>query len=140
MTTFRKISRLLATPLALALFLSFGPLPAAQAAMVSTDQLIERSAAPGDRERVKSFLAREDVRRQMAALGVDADETAARIAGLSDTEAERIANRLDQLPAGQDSTVGPIVGAFVLIFIILLITDLLCFTRVFSFTECAVKK
>jgi hypothetical protein len=33
--------------------------------------------------------------------------------------------------------VGPIVGAAVLIFIILLITDILCLTSVFNFTRCA---
>jgi hypothetical protein len=49
-----------------------------------------------------------------------------------------ITTRIDELPAGQ-SAIGIIVGAVVLIFIVLLITDLLCLTSVFNFTRCAVK-
>ncbi|NIR30801.1 MAG: PA2779 family protein, partial [Gammaproteobacteria bacterium] len=97
----------------------------------------QQSTEARDRERVQSFLAREDVRRQMEALGVDPKEAAARVAGLSGKELQRIVNRLDELPAGQGSVVGPIVGAVVLIFVILLITDLLCLTSVFPFTRCA---
>ena len=93
-----------------------------------------------DRERVQSFLMREDVQRQIKALGVDADEAAKRVAGLSDAEVEQIVSRLDRLPAGQDSTVGPIVGALLIIFIVLLITDLLCFTKVFPFTHCVERR
>jgi hypothetical protein len=46
--------------------------------------------------------------------------------------------KLDELPAGQ-SAIGIIVGAAVLIFLVLLITDLLCLTSIFNFTRCAAK-
>ena len=51
-------------------------------------------------------------------------------AALSDDEVAQLAARMDSLPAG-----GEIIGALVLIFIILLITDILGFTKVFPFTK-----
>jgi hypothetical protein len=139
MTTFRKLSRVLAMPVALAMFLNLGLLPAAQAAMVPTDQIIDQSTASGDRERVVSFLAREDVQRQMEKLGVNADDAAARVAGLSDAEVQKIVNKLDELPAGQDA-LGTILGVLVFILVLLLITDILCFTSFYPFTKCVTAK
>lgn len=139
MTTFRKLSRMLAMPVALAMFLNLGVLPAAQAAMVPTDQVIDQSSAASDRARVNSFLAREDVQRQMETLGVDPDDAAARIAGLSDSEVQKIVNKLDELPAGQDA-IGTILGVLVFILIVLLITDILCFTTFYPFTKCVTAK
>lgn len=135
MTKFRKLSRYLAMPVALAMFFNLGVLPAAQAAMVPTDQVIEQSSVAKDRARVQSFLAREDVQQQMEALGVDPENAAARVAGLSDAEVQKIANKLDELPAGQDA-VGTILGVLVIILLVLLITDILCVTSFYPFTKC----
>ncbi|HSS64349.1 MAG TPA: PA2779 family protein [Gammaproteobacteria bacterium] len=139
MTTFRKLSRVLAMPVALAMFLNLGVLPAAQAAMVPTDQVIDQTSADSDRERVRSFLAREDVQRQMETLGVDPDDAAARVAGLSDAEVQKIVNKLDELPAGQDA-IGAILGVLVIILLVLLITDILCFTTFYPFTKCVTNR
>ncbi len=135
MTKFRKLSRYLAMPVALAMFFNLGVLPAAQAAMVPTDQVIEQSSVAKDRERVQSFLAREDVQQQMETLGVDPENAAARVAGLSDAEIQKIASKLDELPAGQDA-VGTILGVLIIILVVLLITDILCFTSFYPFTKC----
>ena len=70
----------------------------------------------------------------MAALGVDPAEAARRVGGLSDAEVQRIAGELDRLPAGQGA-VGAVIGAALLIFIVLLITDLLGLTDVFPFVR-----
>lgn len=136
--TFQGICRVLALPMALVLFLEIGPLPVAHAAMVSTEQVIREEAATEDRKRVMNFLAREDVRREMEVLGIDPEEAAARTKALSDEEITRIATTLDEMAAGGNA-VGAIVGAIVLVFIILLVTDLLCLTRVFPFTRCPAK-
>jgi hypothetical protein len=87
-----------------------------------------------DRARVLAFLDRAEVREQIAALGVDPNEAAARIAALSDAQVREIAGQLDQLPAGQ-SAVGAVVGAIVIIFLVLLVTDLLGLTNVFPFVR-----
>lgn len=139
MTTFRKLSRALAMPVALAMFLNLGVLPAAQAAMVPTDQFIDQSQASADRERVMSFLAREDVQRQMEALGVDPGDAAARVAGLSDVEVQKIVNKLDEMPAGQDA-LATLFGVLIFILVVLLITDILCFTSFYPFTKCVTSK
>jgi hypothetical protein len=138
MMTFQKMSRVLALPMALVLFLEVGPLPVAHAALVSTEQVIQEGAAAENRARVMSFLAREDVRREMAALGINPAEAAARTQALSDEEIARIANKLDATAVGGDA-IAVIVGAILLLFIILLVTDLLCLTKVFPFTRCPSK-
>ena len=81
-----------------------------------------------------AFLDRAEVRKQIAALGVDPNEAAARVAALSDAQVREIAGQLDQLPAGQ-SAVGAVVGAILIIFLVLLVTDLLGLTNVFPFVR-----
>jgi len=137
--TFQRICRALALPMALVMFVEVGPLPVAHATMVSTEQVIREDAATEDRARVMNFLAREDVRREIEALGIDPEEAAARTKALSDEEITRIAHKLDETAVGQDA-VAVIVGALLLVFVILLITDLLCWTKVYPFTLCAAKK
>jgi hypothetical protein len=129
-----QLRRHVALALAVVMFVLTGPLDAAHAALITSGQAIEAGAAGGERDRVAAFLAREDVREEMVALGVDPVEAVNRVAGLSDAEVRRIAGHLDQLPAGQ-SAVGAVIGAALLIFLILLITDLLGLTNVFPFVR-----
>ena len=142
---FRKLYRALVLPVAVLFLTAVGPLPAAQAAMIQTDQVEtgkaldgvpESTAAAQDREEVLSFLAREDVREQMQDLGVDPAEAEARVAAMSDAEVQGLAGKLDNAKAGE-GPLGAIVGAAVFVFVVLLITDILCFTDVFPFTKCA---
>ena len=111
------------------------PVGPAVAALVPTDQLIASHELSVERERVASFMAREDVQNELSKYGVDRDEAAARVAALSDREISDIATRIDELPAGQDAGTA-IISAALTVFIILLITDLLCLTSVFNFTRC----
>ena len=104
----------------------------AQAGMLPTDTVLKQSSSA--RERIASALERRDVRTQLEALGVNPADVSARVAALSDDEAAQLATRIDQLPAGGDG-VGAVVGALVLIFIVLLITDILGLTHVFPFTK-----
>jgi len=129
-----QLRRRVALALALVLFALTGPVDAARAALVTTEQAIAGQVAGGERARVSAFLARADVRAQMVALGVDPAEAAQRVAGLSDAEVQRIAGHLDRLPAGQ-SAIGAVVGAVVIIFLVLLVTDLLGLTDVFPFVR-----
>jgi hypothetical protein len=107
------------------------PLPA-HAVLIGTEQLLHRDTAA--RAKIDAFLARAQVRRELAARGVDPADVQARVAALSDEEAGRLAVRIDQLPAGGDG-LGDVLGALVLVFVILLITDLLGWTKVFPFTR-----
>ncbi|MFO1319104.1 MAG: PA2779 family protein [Burkholderiales bacterium] len=108
---------------------------AAQAALVGTESARTSSRPSADaRIRVEAFFARTDVADQLARLGLSTDEARARVATLSDDELSKVADRLDQMPAGGDA-LGTLVGAAVLLFIILLVTDILGLTKVFSFTR-----
>ena len=102
------------------------PLPAS-AGIVTTNQM----QASAERDKVRNFLDRAEVRSQMQALGVDANAARARVDALTDDEAQNLASRIDQLPAGGDS----VLGILFAVFIILLITDLLGLTKVFPFTR-----
>lgn len=102
------------------------PLPAS-AGIVPTDQIV----AAAERDQIRNFLDRADVRAQIQVLGVDPQAARARVDALSDDEVATLAGRLDQLPAGGDS----ILGILFAIFIILLITDLLGLTKIFPFTR-----
>lgn len=104
------------------------PLPVS-AGIVATDQIV----AGVERNQIRSFLDRADVRAQMQALGVDPQATRARVDALTDDEVAKLSGQIDQLPAGGDS----ILGILFAIFIILLITDLLGLTKVFPFTRSA---
>jgi len=66
----------------------------------------------------------------LAARGVDAAQARARVAALSDDEALRLVDALDRAPAG-----GDFLGTVVFIFVLLLITDILGFTKIFPFTR-----
>lgn len=110
------------------------PFAPAHAALVKNSHVAEQQAIQGDRAYVNDFMARADVRAQFEALGVNPDEANLRVAALSDAEVARLAGEIKSAPAGQ-SAVGAVIGAAVLIFVVLLITDLLGFTSVFGFTN-----
>ncbi|HRQ04629.1 PA2779 family protein [Nitrosomonas halophila] len=136
MRFFHRIRVALALPLILSLILTSFPMAGFAASHISTDQLIEDSMLATERARIHEFMSREDVRAEMTALGVDPDEALARINSFSDSEIQLIAGQIHAQPAGEGA-IGPIIGALVGVFIILLITDLLCLTTVFNFTKCA---
>ena len=108
--------------------------PTAQARMIGTHEVIAEQQDTEHRAKVDHFLAREDVKQIMTQYGVDPAEAQHRVDSLSNEELAEFASSIDQLPAG-GSAVGTIVGAAVLVFVILLITDILGFTNVFSFVN-----
>jgi hypothetical protein len=103
------------------------PLPAL-AGIVSTDSVI----AGAERERLAGLLERAEVQARLQSMGVDPASAKARVAALSDEEATRLAAQLDELPAG-----GDLLGAAVLVFLVLLFTDIMGYTKIFPFTRSA---
>ena len=118
----RFIARLLIVSVA-----GLGLAAPAQAALVATDAAVTGA----DRERISSLLERAEVRTQLQAYGVDPAQVKARVAALTDAEAAQVAAQLDQLPAGGES----VLGVLLIVFIVLLITDILGFTKIFPFTK-----
>jgi hypothetical protein len=125
-------------PLAILLALTFVSLTIGgtrvQAALVGTSQILDQGYQEVNRDRLRAFLDRAEVRAQLEGLGVDRDLARARIDGLTNEEVAQLVDRLEQLPAG-GSAVGAIVGAALLVFLILLLTDILGFTDVFPFVK-----
>jgi hypothetical protein len=130
----RIFKKLVATAMAVLMVMSVVPIGLTQAKMVTTDQVLEHADPGSDQKRVESFILREDVQRQFVLLGINPEEAASRVASLSNGEIQQIAGRLDELPAGEGG-VGAVVGAILIIFLVLLITDLMGLTDVFPFVK-----
>ena len=111
------------------------PIPAVQAELVATDR-VETTRQDGfsGRELLGSLLDRADIRAALERQGVSADDAKARVNALSDDEAERLSARFDSLPAAGNGFESALWLGF-LVFVILLVTDILGFTKVFSFTR-----
>ena len=107
--------------------------PALQAAMLGTDSVLP-SKAEATRSQLQELLQREDVEQSLKEHGIDVLEARDRVMALSDAELEQIQGKLDTLPAGEGA-VGAIVGGAVFVFVVLLITDILGFTNVFTFVR-----
>ena len=104
----------------------------AQAAPISTDAALAAAQNASQRERVIRFLDRADVQQQLQLRGVNAADAKARVAALSEAELNQLASQIDSLPAGGD--VG-ILGFVLVVFLVLLLTDILGFTHIFPFTK-----
>ncbi len=130
----RIFKKFVATTMAVLMVMNVAPIGLAQAKMVTTDQVLEHADPGSDQKRVESFILREDVQRQLVLQGINPEEAASRVASLSNGEIQQIAGRLDELPAGEGG-VGAVVGAILIIFLVLLITDLMGLTDVFPFVK-----
>ncbi|MBD3677483.1 MAG: PA2779 family protein [Rhodobacteraceae bacterium] len=107
----------------------------AQAEMLSTDAAINKYSAYADRELLMSELQKDEIRDQIIALGVDPAEAEKRLSALSDDEIATILMQMDEGSAGADHG-GHILDVMLVVFVILLITDLLCLTKIFPFVRC----
>lgn len=106
------------------------PMQAAYAGMIGVDQIAQSEQSQNQRDRIKSFLDREDVVKEMQAQGLDASTAKSRVDALTDQEVQQVAGKIDTLPAG-----GDILGILFTVFIVLLLTDILGVTKVFPFTR-----
>ncbi|HEX6689662.1 MAG TPA: PA2779 family protein [Burkholderiales bacterium] len=88
-------------------------------------------AADADRQNIAAALERAEVREQLAAFGVDLAEAQARVAALSDAEAAELAARIEALPAGGVD----VLAVALVVFLVLLLTDILGYTKIFPFTR-----
>lgn len=113
--------------------LSMGTLQTAQAAMIASDQVAQETMAPapvGDRAKIIDAFSRPEVQAELVKRGVDPAQAEARIAALSDEEAAKLAQDIDNAPAGAG-----FLGVIVFIFLVLLVTDILGLTKVYPFTR-----
>ncbi|SRR5258706_13555541 len=117
-THVRKLRYLLP---AVALLFAQAQLPS-QAAIVSTEQAASAEKIQADREKVRDFMNRADVEKQMKALGVSAALVKPRVDALSDQEVAAIAGKIDSLPAGGNLTTLDIV---IILLVVILVAVLI---------------
>jgi hypothetical protein len=110
------------------------PLQTVCAAMVGTETVLTITQTETARENLIGFLEREDIEAVMTAQGINSLEAKARVGSLSDAEVMRIAKKMDQLPAGGD-WLGLVVGVALIVFLVLLFTDIAGYTDVFPFVK-----
>ncbi len=128
-----RFRRIIALMLAGVFLLTSVAVPAAQATMIDTQSFAASEEVEQQRQEIVEFLARDGVQGQLVAWGVDPVDAEQRVAGMTPAEVQATHERMSDLPAG--AGVGSVVGAVVLVFLILLITDLLGLTNVFPFTN-----
>ena len=128
-----KISRVFSVLVAISVSFA-GLAQTVHAAPISTEQVAASQGVISDaaaRERLLSTLERADVAAALEQRGVSLEQARARVAALTDAEATLVAEQIDQAPAGASD----ILGTIIFIFVLLLITDILGFTKVFKFTR-----
>lgn len=100
-------------------------IPSVDAKMIETSIYLDQTASA--RSDLVSFMAREDVRNKLVALGVNPDDAANRIAALTDQEVSQLQNRINDLPAG--SGVLAVLG---IVLVVLIVLELVGVTNVFN--------
>ena len=104
------------------------------AAMVPTEATIYKIKAQDARDHLKTFISRDDIKNALISQGIDPDEAKARVDSLSDSEVIEVADKIEQLPAG-GGAFGAVIAASVIVFLVLLLTDILGYTDVFPFVK-----
>ncbi len=135
MKLIRQRSKFVSMLLAILMVLLTGPFQAALAAMIETEAALAITAdGQAARNTIKTILAREDAQAVLRAQGIDPLEAMARVDTLTDAEARRIADQIEELPAGSGffTTFLLVVGIIV---VILIITDAMGYTNVFTFVR-----
>ena len=105
------------------------------AAMVETEATLDITVKGQEaRNAIKTILAREDAQAVLRAQGIDPLEAMARVDSLTDAEAQRIVDEIEELPAGGGFFVTFLIVVGVIV-IILMITDAMGYTNVFTFVR-----
>jgi len=103
----------------------------ANAAMVSTGDMIQQEQTQLDRQQLLNMLEKQEVQEKLSELGVSKDTVADRINNLTPAELADFEQQLAEAPAGEG-----VVGIIVLFFLVFIVTDMLCATDLFPFVRC----
>jgi hypothetical protein len=134
MSRLRQAVKPISVVVIISMLLLVVPYQSSLAALIGTETVLDTALGHEARQQVKQILDRQEIQKVLKAQGVSTEEAKARVDALSDAEAVRLVKKLDQLPAGGDA-LGTIVGAALVVFIVLLITDIMGYTDVFPFVK-----
>jgi hypothetical protein len=107
--------------------LNLGSPLVAQAELIGTLQAVEASTRAQDLATVSSALARDQVRAQFVAFGVDPAQVETRVAALTDSELRTLAGKISEAPAGADALA--VIG---IVFVVLLILEMVGVIDIFK--------
>ncbi|MDD5248932.1 MAG: PA2779 family protein [Rhodocyclaceae bacterium] len=127
----RHTMKRLITYFVAASFACLGVMQPAQAALIGAGQVVAAADAQQNRAHIAALLERPAVQARLQELGIGKADAQQRVAALTDDEAAALADKIDSLPAGGDG----VIGALIFVFLVLLVTDILGFTKVFPFTH-----
>tara|TARA_R100000687_G_C6406355_1_gene144316 strand:- start:310 stop:714 length:405 start_codon:yes stop_codon:yes gene_type:complete len=100
----------------------------ANAAVVSTSDMLVEHQQFENKQAVKDFVNRDDVKQQMLDLGVSPQDVDSRINSMTSAELAQLNANLQDAPAGAG-----VVGVVLTIFIVFVITDVIGATDIFPF-------
>ena len=134
MKLFRKNAKPVSVLMIILFFMLTVPYQPVFAEIIGTERVITQDRAQQARHYLHQILVRKDIQAALISNGINPKEAKARIDSLSDAEVHRLYSQLNRLPAG-GSDFGVIIGALLLVFIVLLVTDILGYTNVFTFVK-----
>jgi hypothetical protein len=134
MKSIRKKARVVGIFLTFLMLATAVPYQSVFAVMISTETTLDSIRANKTRYYLNALMTREDIQKTLLAQGIDLIEAKARIESLSDSEALAVADKINQLPTGGNA-IGVIVGAALIVFLVLLLTDILGYSDVFPFVK-----
>lgn len=117
MSLFSKSKRIF-TALVVFSFFTLGMQNVAVAGIVSSGDMIAAQQNQFDRDQLKTWMAREDVREQLIDLGVDVEAAISRVDSMTDAEVQQLSAKMDQMPAGSG-----FVETAVLAFLVLVVLE-----------------
>ncbi|MDF1637219.1 PA2779 family protein [Alcanivorax jadensis] len=110
----------------LLLFMQLMIVPAAQAAMIGNDTVIQQQERAAMKAQVMELMDHKVAAKALGDYGVSQDQVSQRLDRLTDQELQQLAQKAEELPAGQG-----VVGVILAIILILVLLDLLGATDVF---------
>ncbi|MBA56723.1 MAG: hypothetical protein CMK89_19895 [Pseudomonadales bacterium] len=98
----------------------------AQAAMVTTGDVISTASQQETRAQVLAILDQDEARDALLSLGVAPADVEQRVQDMTTAELQAFSKQVEEMQAG-----GSAVGVIILIFVILIVLDLLGTTNIF---------
>ena len=134
MKVIRRRLKLTSIVLTILMLLISIPFQSVLAAMIGTETVMDSARGQQARAYLQKLLARQDVQAALIAHGIEPLEAERRIDALSDDEVNRIADQIDQIPAG-GGAVEFLLIILLALFLVLVILDLTGVTDVFPFIK-----
>ena len=108
------------------LFMQVLMVPAAQAAMIGNDTVIQQQDRAAMKQQVMQLMDHKVAAQALSEYGVIQEQVRQRLDRLTDSELQQLAQKSEELPAGQG-----VLGVVLAIILVLVILDLLGATDVF---------